>query len=149
MYVETAKSPVRLSAQTALYHLLSIISKSFAPILPHLAEEIYSHRVGLPDGLLLVQFTFCISLIPDLVCVVTESGSAFKNGWLDCPSSWRRPDLATDFEIGRQIQNLAHNVLEKARIDKAIGSSLEADLIIATPKGRVYDALRVSTFINL
>ncbi|XP_062502380.1 isoleucine--tRNA ligase, mitochondrial-like isoform X1 [Corticium candelabrum] len=120
LYVETAKSPVRLSAQTALYHLLSIISKSFAPILPHLAEEIYSHRVGLPD----------------------ESGSAFKNGWLDCPSSWRRPDLATDFEIGRQIQNLAHNVLEKARIDKAIGSSLEADLIIATPKGRVYDALR-------
>jgi isoleucyl-tRNA synthetase len=62
---------------------------------------------------------------------------------LDCPSSWKRSELAADFEISRQIQSLAHNVLEKARIDRSIGSSLEADLIIATPQGRVYEALKV------
>jgi isoleucyl-tRNA synthetase len=120
LYVEATKSTGRQSAQTALYHLLTIICKSVAPIMPHLAEEVYHHRVALQN----------------------ESGSAFKNGWLDCPSSWKRSELAADFEISRQIQSLAHNVLEKARIDRSIGSSLEADLIIATPQGRVYEALK-------
>eukprot|EP00118_Oscarella_pearsei_P012749 m.96160 g.96160 ORF g.96160 m.96160 type:complete len:306 (+) comp36895_c0_seq7:2224-3141(+) len=120
LYVEGTGSSSRRSAQTTLFHVLTALTKSFAPILPHLAEEIYVHRRRRAG----------------------ELNSAFKNGWMDCPAEWHRPDLASDFEIGRQVRELGHQALEMARAEKAIGSSLDADLIIFASPGPIFQALQ-------
>lgn len=43
LYCEEAKDPKRRSCQTVLAEALDIIVRSFAPILPHLAEEVFQY----------------------------------------------------------------------------------------------------------
>lgn len=43
LYCEGKASRKRRSTQTALYHLLRTLVQSVAPVLPHLAEEVYQH----------------------------------------------------------------------------------------------------------
>lgn len=64
-----------------------------------------------------------------LFCI---SGSVFKSGWMDSPPEWFQPNLASDFELLHSIKDVSNKVLENARIDGIIGSSLEAELIIKT-----------------
>ena len=121
LYVEEIDSRARRSAQTALFHILTSVAKSFAPVAPHLAEEIYAHRRGRKG----------------------ESAGAFKNGWIETNNDWHRPELASDFVIGRQVKDLCNQAMEIARVDKTIGSSLDADLIITARPGRIFQALEV------
>ena len=46
LYVEKADSHTRRSAQTALYHICNALTKSVAPALPHLAEDVWMHHVS-------------------------------------------------------------------------------------------------------
>lgn len=43
LYCEEAKDPKRRSCQTVLAEALDIVVRSFAPILPHLAEEVFQY----------------------------------------------------------------------------------------------------------
>lgn len=43
LYCESAGDPGRRSCQTALAEILDVMVRSFAPILPHLAEEAFQH----------------------------------------------------------------------------------------------------------
>lgn len=43
LYCEKAGDPKRRSCQTALAEILDVMVRSFAPILPHLAEEVFQH----------------------------------------------------------------------------------------------------------
>lgn len=43
LYCEDAADPKRRSCQTALAEILDVVVRSFAPILPHLAEEVFQH----------------------------------------------------------------------------------------------------------
>lgn len=43
LYCESAGDPRRRSCQTALAEILDVMVRSFAPILPHLAEEVFQH----------------------------------------------------------------------------------------------------------
>ena len=43
LYCEKENDPKRRSCQTALVEILDVIVRSFAPILPHLAEEVFQH----------------------------------------------------------------------------------------------------------
>lgn len=43
LYCEKASDPKRRSCQTALAEILDVVVRSFAPILPHLAEEVFQH----------------------------------------------------------------------------------------------------------
>ena len=43
LYCESASDPKRRSCQTALAEILDVVVRSFAPILPHLAEEVFQH----------------------------------------------------------------------------------------------------------
>lgn len=43
LYCEGEKDPKRRSCQTALAEILDVLVRSFAPILPHLAEEVFQH----------------------------------------------------------------------------------------------------------
>ena len=60
LYCENEKDPKRRSCQTALAEILDVLVRAFAPILPHLAEEVFQH-------------------IP----YVTEPKSVFRTGWIN------------------------------------------------------------------
>lgn len=70
LYCENEKDPKRRSCQTALAEILDVLVRAFAPILPHLAEEVFQH-------------------IP----YVTEPKSVFRTGWINTSSIWKKPGL--------------------------------------------------------
>ena len=73
------------------------------------------------------------SLSPSLPPYLPPSpGSVFKAGWMTPPSQWLQTELAADFEAIRAIRNVTNRILETARSEKAIGSSLEAQMAIQT-----------------
>ncbi|XP_006869776.1 PREDICTED: isoleucine--tRNA ligase, mitochondrial [Chrysochloris asiatica] len=70
LYCENEKDPKRRSCQTALAEILDVVVRSFAPILPHLAEEVFQH-------------------IP----YASEPRSVFRTGWINTSSIWKKPGL--------------------------------------------------------
>ncbi|XP_003791049.1 isoleucine--tRNA ligase, mitochondrial [Otolemur garnettii] len=70
LYCENENDPKRRSCQTALVEILDVVVRSFAPILPHLAEEVFQH---MPH--------------------VKEPKSVFRTGWISRSSIWKKPGL--------------------------------------------------------
>ena len=66
LYCDAPMSLARCSALTALYHLLLVLTKSIAPIVPHLAEEVAQHSSAFDDGMsvwiLLIRGGWCTKL---------------------------------------------------------------------------------------
>lgn len=70
LYCDPEDSLGRRSCQTALEEILDGLTRSVAPILPHLAEEVYLHAPG-----------------------HDKDETLFKSGWIKSSSVWRRPGL--------------------------------------------------------
>ncbi|XP_054836659.1 isoleucine--tRNA ligase, mitochondrial [Eublepharis macularius] len=70
LYCEEEKDPKRRSCQTALAEVLDTLVRSFAPILPHLSEEVFQY---LPFR--------------------KESDSVFRSGWMNTSPVWKKPGL--------------------------------------------------------
>uniref|UniRef100_A0A4W6CB59 isoleucine--tRNA ligase n=1 Tax=Lates calcarifer TaxID=8187 RepID=A0A4W6CB59_LATCA len=70
LYCDPEDSLGRRSCQTVLEEVLDGVIRSIAPILPHLAEEVYLHAPGHDKG-----------------------ETLFKSGWIKSSSVWRRPGL--------------------------------------------------------
>jgi isoleucyl-tRNA synthetase len=105
LYISSADSARRRSCQTVLAVAIESLAKAIAPVLSHMAEDIWQ---SLPYA--------------------TEAESVFESGWVNVEESWQQPELASRWEKLRTIRDEANTVLEKARSDKAIGSSLQAKL---------------------
>ncbi len=105
LYISSADSARRRSCQTVLAVAIESLAKAIAPVLSHMAEDIWQ---SLPYA--------------------TEAESVFESGWVNIEESWQQPQLAERWEKLRTIRDEANTVLEKARSDKAIGSSLQAKL---------------------
>jgi isoleucyl-tRNA synthetase len=107
LYISAANSPRRRSCQTVIWVALENLARAIAPVLSHLAEDIW-------------QF------LP----YTTPHTSVFAAGWVNLDPQWQQPELATKWEGLRSIRAEANKVLEKARASKDIGSSLEAKLLL-------------------
>ncbi|KAM3870761.1 isoleucine--tRNA ligase, mitochondrial [Diretmus argenteus] len=70
LYCDPEDSLGRRSCQTVLEEILDGLTRSIAPILPHLAEEVYLHAPGHDKG-----------------------ETLFRSGWIKSSSVWRRPGL--------------------------------------------------------
>uniref|UniRef100_A0A3P9HSI0 Isoleucine--tRNA ligase, mitochondrial n=1 Tax=Oryzias latipes TaxID=8090 RepID=A0A3P9HSI0_ORYLA len=70
LYCDPEDSPGRRSCQTALEEILDGVTRSVAPILPHLAEEVYQLAPGHERG-----------------------DTLFRSGWIKSSSVWQRPGL--------------------------------------------------------
>ncbi|KAL5484444.1 hypothetical protein EMCRGX_G020949 [Ephydatia muelleri] len=116
LYCESEGGRVRRSTQTALHHVLGCLTKSVAPIAPHLAEEIAQH------------YPF-------------ENGSVFKAGWEDCPVEWHQPSIAAEFGVIRSVRDITNKALDQARSDKVLRSSLEAQASLRTDSSDVSSVL--------
>jgi isoleucyl-tRNA synthetase len=107
LYISAGDAFRRRSCQTVLAIALSNLARAIAPVLSHMAEDIWQY---LPYS--------------------TPYKSVFEAGWVQLEAHWHQPELAQQWEILREIRSEANKVLEQARASKAIGSSLEAKLLL-------------------
>ncbi|OXB68299.1 hypothetical protein ASZ78_015239 [Callipepla squamata] len=75
LYCEEEKDPKRRSCQTVLAEALDVVVRSFAPILPHLAEEVFQHLPYKKD-----------------------SEGVFRTGWINASSGWKKPGIEEAIE---------------------------------------------------
>ncbi|CAJ0749522.1 7325_t:CDS:10 [Entrophospora sp. SA101] len=99
LYADHIKSLSRTSVQTVLYHILNVYTIALAPIVPHLAEEVYEN------------FKSCNS---------TEYESVFKLGWYNL--------IQEEWNVLKVLRSEVNQSLENARKNKLIRSSLEATI---------------------
>ncbi|MEP0916025.1 isoleucine--tRNA ligase [Leptolyngbya sp. DQ-M1] len=107
LYISSLNAERRRSCQTVLAIALENLAKAIAPVLSHMAEDIWQY---LPYK--------------------TSYKSVFEAGWVKLEDQWRNPELAQRWEQLRELRAEANKVLEQARTAKAIGSSLEAKLLL-------------------
>lgn len=107
LYISSLDSSRRRSCQTVLAIAIENLARAIAPVLSHMAEDIWQH-------------------IP----YDTGCKSVFESGWVKLDDTWRKPELAKDWQAFRTIRQEVNKVLEQARSDKEIGSSLEAKLLL-------------------
>ncbi|MEL7511930.1 MAG: isoleucine--tRNA ligase [Cyanobacteria bacterium J06554_3] len=105
LYISSADSARRRSCQTVLAVAIENLAKAIAPVLSHMAEDIWQ---SLPYE--------------------TSAESVFESGWVTLEEGWKQPALAEHWQQLRRLRDEANTVLEQARSDKSIGSSLQAKL---------------------
>lgn len=110
LYISAKDSFRRRSVQTVLAIAVENCSRAIAPVLCHMAEDIWQY---LPYP--------------------TPYKSVFESGWVKLESQWRNPELAKSWQQLRQIRTEVNKVLEQARAEKMIGSSLEAKVLLYVP----------------
>ncbi|NEP18180.1 MAG: isoleucine--tRNA ligase [Leptolyngbya sp. SIO4C1] len=107
LYISAADSARRRSCQTVLAIAIENLAKAIAPVLSHMAEDIW-------------QF----------MPYKTGCQSVFEAGWVALDEQWQQPDLVPYWSRVREIRDEVNKVLEQARAAKAIGSSLEAKVLL-------------------
>ncbi|MBE5231388.1 MAG: isoleucine--tRNA ligase [Microcystis aeruginosa PMC 728.11] len=110
LYISDPNSFRRRSCQTVYAIALENLAKAIAPVLSHLAEDIW-------------QF------LP----YKTPYLSVFESGWLKIDPAWNNRELADKWAKFRQLRTEVNKVMETARNDKAIGASLEAKVLLYVP----------------
>lgn len=118
LYISGADAYRRRSCQTVLAIAVENLAKAIAPVLCHMAEDIWQN-------------------IP----YPTPSRSVFEAGWVKVDADWKNPELASHWQKLRQIRGEVNQVLEKARQNKAIGSSLEAKVLLYVPDEELREQL--------
>jgi isoleucyl-tRNA synthetase len=107
LYISADDTLRRRACQTVLAIAIENLAKAIAPVLSHMAEDIWQF---LPYEM--------------------PQPSVFQAGWVTIEDEWKQPELADTWSEIRRIRDEVNKVSEKARSDKAIGSSLEAKLLL-------------------
>ncbi len=123
MYTMQQESRGRLSAQTAMFHVLESLVRLIAPVLSFTAEEIWRHMPGKREESVFLATWYTI---PSEFCETPE----LKNGMTQ--KFW--DDVIT-------VRDAVSRELEKLRVAGAIGSSLDAEVDLYCEPG-LLDQLR-------
>ena len=107
LYISGLGSFRRSSCQTVLAIAIENLAKAIAPVLSHMAEDI------------------CQALPYETGCQ-----SVFQAGWLTIDEQWQKPDMVDQWESIRNLRDEVNKVMEEARQNKAIGSSLDAKVLL-------------------
>lgn len=107
LYISDTKAFRRRSCQTVLALALENLTKAIAPVLSYLAEDIW-------------QYLPYTSPYP----------SVFESGWVVVKPEWNKPELISKWIKIRQIRTEVNKVMENARTQKVIGSSLDAKVLL-------------------
>lgn len=110
LYISATNAHRRRSCQTVIAIAVENLAKAIAPVLCHMAEDIWQY-------------------IP----YPTSHKSVFESGWVELDAKWHNPELATRWQYLRQVRGEVNKVLEQARTEKAIGSSLAAKVLLYVP----------------
>lgn len=120
LYISHSDALRRRSCQTVLKVILENLAKAIAPVLCHLSEDIW-------------QF------LP----YKTLYKSVFQSGWVETKEEWKRPELRDSWEKLRLIRREVNQVMEQARKEKAVGSSLDAKVLLYVSDQDVKKHLRL------
>jgi isoleucyl-tRNA synthetase len=107
LYISATDSPRRRSCQTVMVVALENLARAIAPVLSHLAEDIWQY---LPYK--------------------TPYKSVFEAGWVKLEDKWKKPELAASWTILRSIRTEVNKVMEQARAQKMIGASLDGEVLL-------------------
>lgn len=119
LYISAPDAFRRRSCQTVLSVALENLARAIAPVMCHTAEDFWQY---LPYP--------------------TPYKSVFESGWVKLEEKWRNPELAESWQQLRQIRTEVNKVLEQARAEKAIGSSLEAKVLLYVPDPELRQVLQ-------
>jgi isoleucyl-tRNA synthetase len=123
LYISAPNSFRRRSCQTVIAIILENLARAIAPVLCHMAEDIWRY---LPYS--------------------TPYKSVFESGWVKLDPAWLQPDLAPTWEQIRELRDGVNKVLEQARTDKAIGSSLESKVLLQVQDAQL--RAKLETFLS-
>lgn len=119
LYISDLNSLRRRSCQTVMAIILENLAKAIAPVLCHMAEDIWQN-------------------IP----YEKPYNSVFEAGWIKLEPEWAgNPDLLSKWMELRNIRTGVNKVLDNARNQKLIGSSLEAKVLIYDTEGKLTETL--------
>lgn len=121
LYIQSKDSFSRRACQTVLQQLVLGLVSYVAPILPHLAEDVWHH---LP--------------------FVKDHTSVFQAGWKLAQEEWNQAQSEEQIKAWERVLHLRELVtkaLEMARESKFIGSSLEARILISVPDAKSFDSI--------
>lgn len=110
LYISAPDEVRRRSCQTILAIALDNLAKAIAPVLSHMAEDIWQ---ALPYD--------------------TGHKSVFESGWFTLDQDWNNPELAAKWAQISQLRQDVNKVLESARSEKLIGASLESKVLLHIP----------------
>mmetsp|Transcript_7621 Transcript_7621/g.13733 ORF Transcript_7621/g.13733 Transcript_7621/m.13733 type:complete len:1084 (+) Transcript_7621:148-3399(+) len=119
LYISAVDDARRRSCQTVLHALLEGFAKSIAPIMPHMAEDIWQNLPYKVDG---------------------DDSSVFEGGLSKEHMSY--PEFDTErWKLVRDVRADVNQVLELARQDKLVGASLDAATYIYTSDDNIRKVL--------
>lgn len=119
LYISHPNSKRRRSCQTVMAIILENLTKAIAPVLCHMAEDIWLH-LPYPK--------------PHL--------SVFQAGWVSLDNKWvLSPSEEAKWANLRLLRTGVNKVLEEARNGKLIGASLEAKVLIYDTTGNWQETL--------
>ncbi|XP_074078804.1 isoleucine--tRNA ligase, mitochondrial isoform X2 [Macrotis lagotis] len=113
LYCEKEKDHKRRSCQTVLAVILEALVRSIAPILPHLAEEVFQH-------------------IP----YEKDSKSVFHSGWINTSSNWKKPGLEEAVDAACTMRDAFLGSIPGK-------NSLEYDAIVVIEPGLLFEIIEM------
>lgn len=118
LYVSSKSDFRRRSCQTVLSLVIEKISGLIAPVLCHMAEDIWQN---IPYNL--------------------EEESVFQRGWPNPPESWRNSSFNCHVIELRKLRSVINRMLESCRNNQELGSSLEASVRVDIVDQKVQAAI--------
>tara|TARA_Y100001968_G_scaffold243720_1_gene227612 strand:+ start:1231 stop:4137 length:2907 start_codon:yes stop_codon:yes gene_type:complete len=118
LYVSSPKDYRRRSCQTVMSLIIERFAGFIAPVLPHMAEDIWQN---IPYKL--------------------KEESVFQRGWPDVPSDWRNESLVKPINELRLFISIVNKTLEECRINNHLGASLEAAARVDLSKPLLKEAI--------
>ncbi|EIN08861.1 isoleucyl-tRNA synthetase [Punctularia strigosozonata HHB-11173 SS5] len=118
LYAEKPESQSRRAVATVLEQVLKSMTKAVAPVLPHLAEEIHANIANLERVGKAAYPSF---------------QSVFMEPWVPLSVEWRDPQAEEDMNVLLRARSEVLLLLEKARGEKHLRNSLEAEVDVVLP----------------
>ncbi len=118
LYVSAPNDRRRRTCQTVLSLIVERLAGLIAPVLCHMAEDIWQNiPYNLPEE------------------------SVFQRGWPEVPSLWHKKSLAAPILLIRELRVAVNRALEDCRNDQQIGSSLESSVRLETEQKSILEAI--------
>ncbi len=125
LYCDAPSSVRRKAALQTVRHLFDCLVKWLAPLLPFTMEEAW---IGRFPG---------------------ENSSVHLQGFPEVPADWRDDKLADKWRRVRQVRRVVTGALEIERMEKRIGSSLEASPVVHVSDPQLLSALKGIDFAEI
>tara|TARA_Y100001968_G_scaffold136503_1_gene124558 strand:+ start:10418 stop:13321 length:2904 start_codon:yes stop_codon:yes gene_type:complete len=103
LYVSAPNDTRRITCQLVLSYIVENLAGLIAPVLPHMAEDIWQN---IPYSL--------------------KEESVFQRGWPIVPDKWQEKSISEYLKPLKELRSEINRTLEDCRSSKGLGSSLEA-----------------------